>query len=111
MLEPEPTLPPTNDDPYIAALKNMPAQLRQKKLLELLNLKDIQLEPNHMAQLESFLVEWADVFALDHTELGSTDVTHHHIETGKHSPIQQPMRRTPFALRDKIDAMVKEMAE
>ena len=34
MLEPEPTLPPTSDDPYIAALKNMPAQLRQKKLLE-----------------------------------------------------------------------------
>ena len=87
MLEPEPTLPPTSDDPYIAALKNMPAQLRQKKLLELLNLKDIQLEPDHMAQLESFLVEWEDVFALDDTELGSTDITHHHIETGEHSPI------------------------
>ena len=35
----------------------------------------------------------------------------HHIEMGEHSPIQQPMRRTPFALRDKIDTMVKEMAE
>ena len=109
--EPEPTLPPSSDDPYVAALKNVPAHLRQKKLLELLNLKDSQFDPNHRAQLESFLVEWADVFALDNTELGSTDITHHHIETGDHSPIRQPMRRTPFVLRDKIDAMVKEMAE
>ena len=98
-IEPEPT--PTSNDPYVAALKSMPAQLRQKKLLGLLNLEDSQLEPNHMAQLESFLVEWADVFALDHTEPGSTDVTYHHIETGEHSPIRQPMRGTPFALRDK----------
>ena len=59
-IEPEPTLPPTSDDPYVAALKSMSAQLRQKKLLELLNLKDVQLEPNHMAQLEAFR---ADVFA------------------------------------------------
>ena len=89
--------------PYVAALKSMPTQLRQKKLLELLNLKDVQLEPNHMTQLESFLIEWVDVFALDHTELGSTDgstdVTHHHIETGELSPIRQPMHRTPYALR------------
>ena len=107
--EPEPTSSP-NDDPYVAALKSVPTHVR-KKLLELLNLKDAQLDPNHRAQLESFLVEWADVFTLDNTELGSTDVTHHHIETGEHSPIRQPMCRTPFALRDKIDAMVKEMAE
>lgn len=50
-IEPEPTLPPSSDDPYAAALKSMPAQLRQKKLLEpraleLLNLKDVQLEPH-----------------------------------------------------------------
>ena len=45
------SLPPTSDGPYVAALKSEPAQLRQKKLLELLNLKDVQLEPNHMAQL------------------------------------------------------------
>ena len=51
------------------------------------------------------------MFVLDNTELGFTDITHHHIETGDHSPIRQPMCRKPFALRDKIDAMVKEMVE
>lgn len=101
----------TGDDPYVAALKSMSTHFRQKKLLELLNLKDIQLKPDHMAQHESFLVEWADVFAPDNTELGSTDVTHHHIETGDHFPIRQRMCRTPFALSDKIDTMVKEMAK
>ena len=38
-IEPEPTLPLSSDDPYVADLKNVPAHLRQKKLLELLNLR------------------------------------------------------------------------
>ena len=86
MLEPEPTLPPTSDEPYIAKEYACPTKTEEATRILLLNLKDIQYEPDHMAQLESFLVEWADVFTLDHTELGST-VTHHHIEAGEHSPI------------------------
>ena len=39
IIGPELTLHPTRDDPYVVALKKIPAQLRRKKLLELLNLK------------------------------------------------------------------------
>ena len=51
-IEPEHTLPPTSGDPYVDALQSLPAQLRQKKLLELLSLKEGQLEPNHVAHLD-----------------------------------------------------------
>ena len=50
-------------------------------------------------------------FALDNVELGSTGVAQDHIETGDHAPIRHPVRTTPFALMDNINAMVKEMAE
>ena len=33
----------------------------------------------------------------------------HSINTGQHPPIRQPVRRTPFALRKKVDELVEEM--
>ena len=50
------------------------------------------------------------MFALD-PELGSTDLVTHSIDTGSHSPIRQPVRRTPFALRDMVDKLVQEMSD
>ena len=35
----------------------------------------------------------------------------HSILTGDHRPIRQPVRRTPFALREKVDTLVREMLE
>ena len=35
----------------------------------------------------------------------------HSIDTGEHRPIRQPVRRTPFALRGKIEEMVQEMLQ
>jgi len=51
------------------------------------------------------------VFALDNSELGTTDLVTHSIDTGDQPPICQPVRRTPFALRSKVDEMVKEMMD
>ena len=38
---------------------------------------------------------FADVFTLDDTELGCTDLMQHSIETGDHLPIRQQPYRTP----------------
>ena len=59
--------------------------------------------------MEEFLVKYADVFALDASELGTTNLAEHRIDTGDHSLIQQPARRIPFALKDQVDELVREM--
>ena len=51
----------------------------------------------------------ADVFALDNTELGHTELVQHQVDAGDTTPIKQPVRRVPFVFRDKIAAMVDEM--
>ena len=50
------------------------------------------------------ILSYEDVFTLD-----STDIVTHTIDTGAHPPIKQPMRRTPVALRSKVDELVQEM--
>ena len=57
------------------------------------------------------MCQYADVFALDSSELGSTDIVTHTIDTADHPPIHQQARRTPFALRDQIDEIVRGMLE
>ena len=56
-------------------------------------------------------VEFTDVFALDQSELGITDLVTHVIDTGDCAPIKQPPWRIPFALHEKVDHLVKEMLE
>ena len=48
------------------------------------------------------------MFALDASELGTTDIVKHTINTGDHPPIKQLLQRTPFALRAKVDELVQE---
>ena len=43
------------------------------------------------------------------SELGRTSLVKHVINTGDHPLVRQPVRHTPFALRNKVDEMVQEM--
>ena len=63
------------------------------------------------ASLKALLISYADVFALDSSELGTTQLVTHSIDTGQHLPIRQQVRRTPFALRKKVDELVEEMLD
>ena len=51
------------------------------------------------------------MFALNNSELNSTNLVQHHIETGDVNPIHQHARRIPFALREKVDKMVQDMLD
>ena len=62
-------------------------------------------------QLNDLLVEYADVFVLDSSELGMTDLVTHAIDTGDSVPIKQAARRVPFALRKTVEDMVQNMLE
>ena len=58
------------------------------------------------------LVEkYSDIFALDATELGSTNLVTNSINTGDSPPIRQPVRRVPFALHMKMEQLVQEMMD
>ena len=47
-------------------------------------------------KLSDLLRKSTDVFALDDSELGCTDVVCHKIETGDHAPVRQPPYRIPM---------------
>ena len=84
---------------------------RQTQLLEALHLGQSSATAVEIEQLKQLICENADVFALDNSELGHTDVVQHHVHTGDHRPIKQPVRRVPFAYTETIAKMVKEMEE
>ena len=61
--------------------------------------------------MNKLLREYSDVFALNDSELGCTDVICHRIETGDHVPVRQPPYRIPMMHREVIGKMVNEMQD
>jgi len=49
---------------------------------------DTLSEGEHM-KLKELVTQYQDLFALDNSELGSTNLVQHHIETGDARPIHQ----------------------
>ena len=84
---------------------------QNEKLLNMLQIGSDHLTKEQMQHLKTFLCEYRDVFALDNTELGTTDLVTHPINTGDQPPIRQQVRRTPFALREEVNNMVQDMLE
>jgi hypothetical protein len=64
-----------------------------------LALKNPPLPESQQKLLTSLLEEYHNVFALEDGERGETDMVKLRIETGDASPIAQPVRRLPFAVR------------
>ena len=102
----------------VSRLQHVPVDLSQEeegspdriaKLFAQFNSDFSQLTEDECASMKALLVSFVDVFALDPGELGTTQLVMHQIDTGEHRPIKQPARRTPFALRKKIDELVEEM--
>ena len=92
----------------IKALSNTPE--RHAKLMSLLSTPD-GLNAGEVKRLDKLLRKSTDVFALDDSELGSTDVVCHKIETGDHLPVRLPPYRTPMMHREVISQMVQEMQD
>ena len=82
---------------------------RTQQLLEDLQPESDTLSNEEREQWRVFLSKYNHLFALDKSELGSTNVITHSINTGDHPPIRQAVRRTPFALRQHVDDLVQEM--
>ena len=59
--------------------------------------------------LEAILMQHQDVFSQHENDLGRTDITMHHINTGDARPIRQPLRRYPPAHQEAISEHVDNM--
>ena len=81
------------------------------KALQAVGSNSESVQDTDCLKLKDLLTEYQHVFALDNSELGSTDLVEHLIDTGDSKPIHQHPRRIPFALREKVDEMVQEMLE
>ena len=76
----------------------------------------IDMDWSHLTEAEkqqrkSSLALYSDVFALNTSELGTTQLVTHSIDTGTHPPIRKPVRQTPFTLRQKVDQLIQEMLD
>ena len=74
---------------------------RLEQLCGELNLPLDSLSPDEAEQLRNLIREFSDVFALDDSELGCTDVLCHSVDTGNHLPIKQQPYRTPVVTFEK----------
>ena len=81
---------------------------REKQLLKALHINRESITKEEVTQLEALVQEYTDVFAVDPSDLGTTDKITHGIETGDQRP---PPRRVPFALRDQVNKMVQDMLD
>ena len=68
---------------------------RDSQLLRLFNALTVDksnLTAEQFSLIKSLVVEYSDVFALDVSELGSTNLVSHTINTGDSPPVRQPVR-------------------
>ena len=69
------------------------------------------LDAHQIENFKQLLMKSTDVFALNDSELGCTDVVSQNIDTGDKLPVKQPPYRAPMIYREKITEMVMEMQE
>jgi hypothetical protein len=76
-----------------------------------IDLSNSDLTPKQCDELQKFIASNRDVFAKDLTELGTTNVHFHEIDTGDAHPVRQRFYRTSPKMKQEIDRQIKEMLE
>jgi len=82
-------------DPVPKLLKSLPSEL-----------SDEQREA-----VADLLHRYEDVFSRGKFDVGRTHLITHHIDTGEHRPVRQPLRRHPVAYLKAIDGYVEQLLE
>ena len=62
-------------------------------------------------KVKGLLIRYSSLFSSSKTDIGRTDVTRHHINTGTNAPIKQPPRRVPFNRKKEIDEQLSSMLD
>lgn len=67
------------------------------------------LSEGQKEQFSSLVKEYEDIFAMNSSDLGKSDLMEHEINTGDCTPIKQPPRRIPPHQREIIDQQLDEL--
>ena len=86
-------------------------QQRCKAVLEMIYVDRSTLEVEEYTALNTLMMEYADIFAVNSAEIERIDLVHYQINTGYSDPVKQQARRIPFALRPKVEQMINKMLE
>ena len=73
------------------------------------DLSEVKLDLSEEQKLDSLLKSYRDVFAAKLSELGSTSIVQHYIDTGDSPPIRQRPYRVSQDVKQEIDRQVTEM--
>ena len=79
-----------------AAISHLPRDEKLKKVLSDLHFDAIKLDSGVKSKLRSLIEEQLDVFAECDSDVGTTDIVFHEIDTGDSRPLRQPARRVPY---------------
>ena len=74
-----------------------------------ISLDSRDLSKEQQGQFFSLVDEFADVFAVNNSDLGKTELLEHEINTAEAAPIKQPPRRVPPYKRDVIDQQLDDL--
>ena len=82
---------------------------RPRRLLNMLDLSESDCTSDQLDTLKALLSQRTDIFEMDSSELGHSNVVQHVINTGDSAP-QHPYR-IPIVQRDRIAQLIKQMEE
>ena len=96
---PESVAEPSNCVASIQAVASSQPTEREKQLLRTLHINQESLTKEESTQLEALILEYADVFAVDPSDLSTTDQITHSIETGDLSGNHQDVYHLPYVTK------------
>ena len=107
---------PTEEQPYVNSVsaettKSESERHRVKQLIALLQNKLRDIPEHERTQLMTVLEKYSEAFSVTEGEIGETDWTEMHINTGDAVPKKQPVRRVPFAVRQEVAKHLAKMQE
>ena len=84
---------------------------RPHRLFNLLDLSESDCSSEQLDSLKALLSQHTDIFEMDSSELGHSNVVQHVINTGDSVPIKQHPYRTPIVQRERIAQLIEQMEE
>ena len=105
-------LPPTSPNPTTSPTSPVSTKDAASILEELgIDLSDSPLTAEQKQSLTTLIASYRDVFALNFSEMGETDLVTHTIDTRDAQPVRQRFYRTSPAVRKEIDRQVEDMLQ
>ena len=80
---------------------------RPHRLFNMLDLSESDCSSEQLDTLKALLFQHTDIFEMDCSELGHSNVVQHVINTGDIAPFKQHPYRTPIVQRERIAQLIK----